>query len=286
MSDEQTPTENPHANRPPNESPQQEGDFSDVVMRVIQKLHHSEHEQPGGDDAEPTQDEAHALSADATTLPEDTPTSIPPVGDEAESGSLVISGQTNPLKPRDVSVRKPEQTPWTLQQFFDGEIDLDVELSRRFPNMPLLSTIKFRTLGSQSGRKVAMLETQDGGASLTLDADMTTRAVQLSFSFGSMLTLRFQLDELSDMDRERWLELMHREQGGLAFLWGAARWEADYVICISRRYYTNLYAFSPNQFEAGVRLTPNVMKQVLAWLGDIWLSEPPDDEDDAPLLTW
>jgi len=29
--------------------------------------------------------------------------------------------------------------PWTLQQFFNGEIDLDVELAKRFPNMPMVN---------------------------------------------------------------------------------------------------------------------------------------------------
>lgn len=177
------------------------------------------------------------------------------------------------------------EAPWTLQQFFNGEIDLDVELSKRFPAMPMLSTIKFRTLGTTSGRRVATLASQDGAASLVLDADRTTKTVQLSFTIGSMLTLRFTLDDLSQMDRRRWVELMRREQGGLAFLWGAARWAEDYLICFSRKYHTNFYAFSPHNFEAAVRLTPAVMRQLLEWLEDIWESDTHSDEP-PQLLTW
>ena len=59
---------------------------------------------------------------------------------------------------------------------------------------------------------------------------------------------------------------MQRREGGLAFLWGASRWAEDYVICITRPYFTNLYAFSPANFEAAVRLTQPVLKKLLDWL--------------------
>jgi len=183
-------------------------------------------------------------------------------------------------------IRRPEQTPWTLQQFFDGEIDLDVELAKRFPTMPTMSSIHFRTLGVESGRGVALLSTQDGGATVTIDADQRTKVMQLSFTFGSMLTLRFVLDTLNDVDRNRWLELMRRDEGGLAFLWGPQRWQDEYLICISRKSFTSIYAFSPNNFEAAVRLTPTVTDKYLDWLEEIWLESPDDDEDDSPLLTW
>jgi hypothetical protein len=181
---------------------------------------------------------------------------------------------------------KPVATPWTLQQFFDGEIDLEVELSKRFSMMPMMSTVKFRTLGSQAGRRVATLEAADGSATLIIDADVPSKVIQLSFTYGSMLTLRFSLDTLTGADQSRWLELMKREQGGLAFLWGPGRWQSDYMICISRRYVTSIYAFSPNNFEAAIRLTPAVMADVLKWLHEIWNAPDDKPDQDTPLLTW
>jgi hypothetical protein len=101
-----------------------------------------------------------------------------------------------------------------------------------------------------------------------------------------MLTLRFRQDDVSDVDRTRWLELMRREQGGLAFLWGPVRWEKDYIICVVRRYFTNLYAFSPHGFEAGVRMTPDVTRQLLNWLEKLWNITPPASTADGKILTW
>jgi|GEM_PF-911254 len=179
-----------------------------------------------------------------------------------------------------------QDPPWTLQQFFNGEIDLDVELSKRFPTMPMMALISFRTLGTTTGRRVATLTTQDGAAALILDADLRTKEIQLSFTLGSMLTLRFTLDTLSEMDRTRWLDLMRREQGGLAFLWGQNRWESDYLICISRKHHTNFFAFSPNRFEAGIRLTSTATRQLLDWLNEVWSADPQQKDDVPPLLTW
>jgi len=175
--------------------------------------------------------------------------------------------------------------PWTLQQFFNGEIDLDVELGRRFPAMPMMSIVKTRSLGTNTGRKVAELSSQDGAATMVIDADTVSKVIQLSFTVGSMLTLKFAMTDLSNMDRDRWLELMRRDSGGLAFLWGTKRWASDYLICISRKHYTNLYAFSPSNFEAGVRLTPTVTQEVLDWLEQIW-DEPEEDDEPPQLLTW
>lgn len=180
-----------------------------------------------------------------------------------------------------------DDTPWTLQQFFNGEIDLVEELSTRFQSVPVLSVIYFRSLGTRTGRSVATLVAQDGSVQVVFDADKTTKVVQMSFTLGSMLTLRFRLDDLGDMDRERWLELMRREHGGMAFLWGPARWESDYLICVSRKYYTNIYAFSPRSYEAAVRLTPDVIRKLLDWLDSIWKVEPNNPDEEPPaLLTW
>jgi hypothetical protein len=80
---------------------------------------------------------------------------------------------------------------------------------------------------------------------------------------------------------------MRRDQGGLAFLWGPARWERDYLICIARRYFTNLYAFSANSFEASIRMTPKVTGQLLDWLDLFWTPEEDSEKNEPPtLLTW
>lgn len=198
---------------------------------------------------------------------------------------VLEESEAHAIKPTDDALEPVpiDDPPWTLQQFFNGEIDLESELSTRFSSMPVMSSIRFRGLGTRSTRGVAALATQDGAAQVTFDADKSSRVVQVSFTFGSMLTLRFVLRDL--VDRQRWLELMRRSEGGLAFLWGTARWENDYVICVSRRYYTNFYAFSPNGFEAAARFTPAVTKQLIDWLETYW-SEDDQHDDTSPLLTW
>jgi hypothetical protein len=178
--------------------------------------------------------------------------------------------------------------PWTLEQFFKGKIDLDKELVMRFPNMPLMSTINFRNLGTNLQRGVATLATSDASATLVVDANGQSKVVQFSFTYGSMLTLRFKMDSLSEMDRARWLDLMRRKQNGLTFMWGQSRWEKDYVICVSRKYYTSLLAFSNKEFESAVRMTPDVTKQLIDWLEGFWKpAEPPANEPPPPqLLSW
>src|SRR5690606_13712451 len=74
--------------------------------------------------------------------------------------------KTPPPEPTALSI---EQTPWVLQQFFNGEIDLDVELSQRFQNMPMMATVSFRTMGTKSKRGVATMATQDNSAQVTID---------------------------------------------------------------------------------------------------------------------
>ena len=197
----------------------------------------------------------------------------PVVFDAANQGSAKIS--------------KPSAPPWTLEQFFEGEIDLIKELATRFQNMPVMSAIKFRTLGKREERGVATMTVQDGAATVVIDADSRSHVIQVSFTFGSMLTLRFTLDNLTSYNRERWLELMRRKEGGLAFLWGPSRWEDDYLICIARKNFTNLYAFSPSHFDAAIRMTPEVTKQFLDWLEKFWVEDKKEDENQQPpLLTW
>ena len=198
---------------------------------------------------------------------------------------VILSAQLVEVDDVQALAKTSHNPPWTLQQFFNGEIDLDVELARRFPTMPMMSILKTRTLGTNSGRKVAELSAQDGSAGMIIDADTVSKVIQLSFTLGSMLTLKFVMSDLNNMDRERWVELMRRDAGGLAFLWGTKRWASDYMICISRKHFTNMYDFSPNNFEAGVRLTPTVIKELLEWLEKIW-DEPEPDDEPPQLLTW
>lgn len=179
-----------------------------------------------------------------------------------------------------------DNTPWVLQQFFNGEVDLDVELAQRFQSMPVMATINFRSTGTKSKRGVATMTTQDGSAQVIIDVDAVSKIAQFSFTFGSMLTLRFKLDELSDVDRSRWLELMRRKEGGLTFLWGPNRWDHDYLICVSRRYFTNLYAFSPHNFEAVIRMTPEITRSLLNWLETFWKESAPAKDEPPALLTW
>lgn len=179
-----------------------------------------------------------------------------------------------------------EDIPWTLQQFFNGEIDLETELATRFDGMPLMSQIKFRSLGSQTGRGVATISAPDGSAQVVFDADKNNKVVHMSFTLGSMLTLRFSLTDLSNDARQRWLDLMKRDEGGLTFLWGPARWEKDYLICVTRKYFTNLYAFSPHNFNAAIRMTPEVTRKLLDWMNEYWQGDGEDEDDTPHLLTW
>ncbi|MDX2075350.1 MAG: hypothetical protein SFZ02_02885 [bacterium] len=180
------------------------------------------------------------------------------------------------------------EPPWLLQQFFQGDIKLDEELSGRFPSLPVMSTIKTRIAGTKMPRGVAMLSTQDNSAGVIFDADKISRMVQLSFITNSMLSLRFSLRSLNNVDRARWVTLMKREKGGVAFLWGPKRWEEDYIISVSKRYYTSLFAFSTRHYEAAVRLIPEVTINLVEWLEEFWNEEPPlpPSEDNSVLDLW
>lgn len=212
-------------------------------------------------------------------------------GDQSQA---IVQSTLNPIQsPASPAVQSASdnrmvraEPPWTLQQFFNGEIDLDAELSKRFQAVPMMTSIKFRDLGSQSDRGVASVTTPDGAAQVVFDVDKKSHVVQMSFTWGSMLTLRFSMRELSDMDRSHWLGLMRRRQGGLAFLWGPTRWEQDYMICISRKFFTNIFAFSPNGYEAAVRFSPDVMRELLTWLEKYWEPDTDGDEEPPKLLTW
>ncbi len=160
--------------------------------------------------------------------------------------------------------------PALLQRFFSGEIDLDTELGRRFEAAPLVSTISVRPEPpAVAVRSTAELTTQDNSASLVVDISRTSGVVELGFTLGAMLSLRFQLNNLPEVDRRRWLALMRREQG-VAFLWSRARWERDYMIFSVRKYNIRAYAFSPRGYEAAIQMTPDVLETFLNWLEGYW----------------
>jgi len=172
-----------------------------------------------------------------------------------------------------------QQVPLTLQPFFKEQIDLNQELVKRFPSMPLMSVIRFRDLYRDGERGVATLATQDGSNSLIVDVSSVTHEVQFSFTYGSMLSLRFHLNELSDLDRRAWLENMETRVEDIVFLWGQSRWAKDYVICVPHRYYISLLAFSPNNFEAAVRIAPAAGDDLFKWLRQFWYPQPSNTDD-------
>ncbi len=163
-----------------------------------------------------------------------------------------------------------QSAPLILQRFFTGEIDLDTELGKRFNGAPLLSQIRLNPArAGHSPRGTAAMATQDDYAALTVDVNRISGVLELSFTLGAMLSLRFELSNLPEVDRHRWLDLMRREQG-IAFLWSRARWERDYLIFVVRKYNIRAYAFSPHGYEAAVRLTPDVLTAFLDWLEGYW----------------
>ncbi|NDJ77083.1 MAG: hypothetical protein GYB65_12580, partial [Chloroflexi bacterium] len=172
--------------------------------------------------------------------------------------------------------------PLTLQQFFSGEIDLDTELARRFANAPLLSHVRFFPKpGQRLVRQAnAILASQDDSTIVTVDADLETgpeASLEFTFTLFSALGLRFRLDPLVTVDRRRWLDMLDRNNG-IAFLWTRDRWEQPYVIFVIREGFARVYAFSPLGFEAAVRMTPDLVRELADWLENIWFPvEPPAD---------
>ena len=162
------------------------------------------------------------------------------------------------------------RTPWLLQQFLDGAVDLEAELLERYPNLPQLAVIKTRELAQNHPHKIATLTAPDDSASLTFDINPATNLAQLTFSLNGMFSTAFEIDRPDSIDRPKWLDIMERRHAGLTFLWGASRWEGDYLVWIMRRYQTNLYAFSPSGSTASVRMTPEVTRELLAWLRKLW----------------
>jgi hypothetical protein len=208
--------------------------------------------------------------------------------DDTRPARPVVSPASDHVNGKEHSERRvPVNVPWILQQFIEGQLsdlELDGELVRRFPSMPVMSTASFRRVGLDERYGAATLATQDNAALLLVDVDRATRVVQFSFTMRSMLTLRYTLSGLTEMERARWLETLRLKDTRLAFLWGRQRWESNYLVCVAHKYHTNLYAFSPQHFESAARLTPDVTRRLLDWLDGFWKSDA--REIGQQLHTW
>jgi hypothetical protein len=163
-----------------------------------------------------------------------------------------------------------DQAPTTIKQFLRGEIDLDTELAQRFAAAPLLTSIVRSPEDNRpSSRAIAALMSQDGGAMTTFDVYAEENITEVTFTLHQMLALRFRLEGLGSYDRRRWVSLMQRP-AGVAFLWTSRRWEDDYLISVIRPHYVRMYAFSPQRFEASVRIMHPVARQLVNWLDMRW----------------
>lgn len=173
--------------------------------------------------------------------------------------------------------------PVELQLFFAGEIDLDDELAERFVNAPLLSHARVVPAHSEPFRRqsTATFSSQDDSVSMSLDAHLDPDAqarLEFTFTLFSTFTLRFPLNPVSPADCRRWLDLMRRDSG-ITFLWTFERWEKPYFIFVVREHFARFYAFSPQGYEASVRLTPDIVTLFCNWLEAIWpdgLTTEPD----------
>lgn len=191
----------------------------------------------------------------------------------------------DPSRPATIS-RSTVNAPWLLQQHFAGKVDLAVELSNRYPTLPLMTIFKQKNVQTPHQPSLGTLSTPDGTATLLVEAMPDSNQFQLAYTISSMLTFRFRMNDLTPVDCAHWLQLLHREQDGITFLWGQSRWEKDYLICTLRRQYASLYAFSPFGFEAGVRLTHNVKNELHDWLASIWNPDTASTGTTPNLLTW
>ena len=212
---------------------------------------------------------------------------------KAVEDDLTIASRTSlpdlpvedPSRPATIS-RSTMNAPWLLQQHFAGKVDLAAELSNRYPTLPLMTLIKPKPAKGAHQPSLNTLAAPDGTATVVVEAMPDSHHFQLSYSLGSMLTFRFRMNDLTPVDCAHWLQLIHREQDGVAFLWGQARWEKDYLICTIRRQFACLYAFSPLGFEAGVRLTHEVKGELHDWLASIWNPDTASTGTTPNLLTW
>lgn len=169
-------------------------------------------------------------------------------------------------------------TPYILQQFFTGKIDLDTELMKRYPNAPLLSSGHFTPAPGKRGRRgFAQFKSQDESASLNFDVYGTDGTLEADFILRGMIGVRFSLGAVSDAGRRRFIDLMRR-QNGIAILWTKERWERDYLIFVVRERFARMYAFSPGRFDAACRLPPPLLEDFIKWLAGFWITDEPRPE--------
>jgi hypothetical protein len=177
--------------------------------------------------------------------------------------------------------------PFVLQQFFTGKIDLDAELSKRFPSSPLVASAAFAPpIGKRARYGVAQYVAQDGSAAVTFEVLNTD--LELSFLLSGMIAIRFSLAGLVEASRLRFLDLIQRANG-ITFLWTRERWERDYVVFVVRERFARIYAFSPTRFEAACRLTPDGLDELVAWLKGFWTGDgaaPEVKPEDQPSGTF
>uniref|UniRef100_UPI002C2D5A76 hypothetical protein n=1 Tax=Aggregatilinea sp. TaxID=2806333 RepID=UPI002C2D5A76 len=176
--------------------------------------------------------------------------------------------------------------PIDLQQFFAGEIDLDDDLSERYVNATLLSHSRLNKLPGDPPRRRAtlILSSQDDSVSMAVDSYQNAEKVvfiDFTFTLLSTLSQKFPLNGVQPVDAKLWLALMRRDSG-ITFLWTRARWDKPYFIFVVREHFARFYAFSPQGYEASVRLTPDMVNQLCAWLNAVWLTPAEDPEPEAP----
>jgi hypothetical protein len=184
----------------------------------------------------------------------------------APNESVVVGRTTATLR------GEASDVPWVISRALNAEGDLHAELAARYPNQPLMSLFSARSVGGRIPRQLAILSTQDGAAHLTFEIDPQSHAMQCAYTIQSMLTLRFDLAALSDLDRSQWLEQMRQAQERTTILWGKMRWRSDYMVWSQKRYFTNVYAFSPQHIEAAARLSADVHSQLIRWLFRYWMA--------------
>jgi hypothetical protein len=173
--------------------------------------------------------------------------------------------------------------PYILQQFFLGKIDLDVELMKRFPGTPLLSSASFTPApGKRARRGFAVFKSQDEAAAAVLDLQGTEGMLEASFLQRGMIGVRFNLGQVVETQRKRFLDLMHRPNG-IAILWTRERWESDYLVFVVRERFARIYAFG-DRYEAACRLPPDILNDMVKWFSGFWATdaETPDAKPDDP----
>ncbi len=163
--------------------------------------------------------------------------------------------------------------PHLLQQFFIGKLDLDEELSRRFPSPPLLSSAVFDPPpGKRARRGFAQFKAQDESAAMTIDLQGIDGAFEADYVYGGMIAAHFTFGAIADSSRKRFLDLIRRHTG-TSILWTAKRWERDYLIVSAHNGFARIYAFGANQINAACRLTPDLFKQLTHWLATFWITD-------------